>query len=187
MPTQLPALIPASLKGEVEFYSTGTRILLAPTGWVCSALEAADGGTSVGVTPPGQNAATGITSPSYQGVTASFDYTGHGPGMDEVCPYFPPPNPVDYPGCTTTKTAGETTSAVTPDILSITDPVGADGRATASQGVLLYPQVQAYAAGSVNFAKETCTLSVVTLCSAILSDFEIREFPTEPTAVTNGG
>src|ERR1035437_726665 len=173
VPTQLPALISPSLKGKVEFYSTGTRTVLAPAGWVCSALVAADGGMSVVVTPPGQSSTLGLSSPIYQSVSVSYDYTGHGPGMDQVCPYFPPPNPSTYFGCTTTKVAGETTSAVTPDILSISDPPGTSGRAKASQGVLLYPQVQDSAAVSINFAKETCTLTTQDLCPVILSDYEV--------------
>jgi len=63
---------------------------------------------------------------------------------------------------------------------------GDAGRATISQGVLLYPQVPDSASESLNFAKETCTLTTQDFCPVILSDFEVREFPVEPTAVTNG-
>lgn len=183
VPTQLPAVIPGALKGAVEFYSTGTRTVLAPTGWVCSATEATDGTTTVIVTPPGQSPSEGANTANYENISATFDYTGHGPGMDEVCPYFPPENPSDYPGCSTTPSAGTTTSAVTPDILSITDSPVQGVRQHASQGVLLYPKVEAYASGSVDFAIETCTLSEMTLCPVVLADFEIRDFPVpSPTA-----
>jgi hypothetical protein len=177
-PTQLTAEISPSLKGKIAFYSTGTETILAPVGWVCTALVAADGGSSVAVAPLGQRSTeSGSANTDSYSVTALFDYTGHGPGMDLVCPYFPPPDAAKDPGCETTKPAGEVPAPITNDILSITDPAGVRGHTHASVGVLIYPKVHAYASASVNIAEETCSLSTMVLCPAILSDFQIREFP----------
>src|ERR1700722_1378269 len=87
IPTQLPANVAPSMKGKLDLYSTGASSVLAPAGWACSALDAADGGRTIDVTPPGQNS---DEPPSQvQSIDATFEYTGHGPGMAVVCPYFP--------------------------------------------------------------------------------------------------
>jgi hypothetical protein len=177
LPTQLTAQIPPALKSKVELYSTGTNTVLAPAGWVCSALEATDGGTSLVVSPPGQaSSQAGASAPNSSNVTALFDYTGHGPGMDLVCPYFPPPDPQSYSGCSTSLPAGQTTKPITADILSIsTAPTAKQSRP--STGVLIYPKVRNYENTSVDIAEETCTLSTPSLCPTLLSDFAIRDFP----------
>jgi hypothetical protein len=97
---QLLASVPSSLIGKVEFYSAGSQTLMGPKGWTCSELQAADGGIGMSVYPPGQANPTiddHPTPPGGQGVFATFEYTGHTPGLDVVCPIsrFPPLCPSD--------------------------------------------------------------------------------------------
>ena len=177
IPTQLPANVPPSMKGKLDLYSTGAASVLAPAGWACSALDAADGGRSIDVTPPGQNS---DEPPSLaQSIDATFEYTGHGPGMDVVCPYFPPTNPSTYAGCTTSPPAGETVQHLTPDIVLLNDPTGFGGSKYAMTGVLIYPDGSSQPTTSVNVSEERCTLATPKLCPTILGDFQVREFPAE--------
>jgi hypothetical protein len=189
-PTALVATVPSSLVGKVALYSGGTETLLGPTGWACSQLLAADGSSAVAVYPPGTPDPTrSQPSPGTDLVDADFDYTGHGPGTDLVCPYFPPADPSEYPGCTTTPPAGEIGTKLTPDIVSITDPAGVKGTLAGSggpeavTGALIVPHAAAGSSASLNVAEESCSLPAVQadLCPTILADFEIREFPAPPT------
>jgi hypothetical protein len=189
-PTSLVAAVPASLVGKVALYSGGDASVLGPTGWTCSQLLAADGSSSIAVYPPGTPDPT-TTSPTAGAslVDVQFDYTGHVPGTDLVCPYFPPADPSQYAGCQTTPPSGEVGTKLTPDIVSITDPVGVKGTLAGSggsqavRGALIVPHVQTGSAASINVAQESCSLpsAQANLCPAILTDFEIRDFPAPPT------
>src|SRR6202035_4264766 len=69
----------------------GFVTLLGPRGWSCHGVEAADGGRSLSVFPPGQSDPLlgDHLGAGTSGVTAILDYTGHGPGAQLVCSLFP--------------------------------------------------------------------------------------------------
>ena len=125
-----------------------------------------------------------------EGIFATYATTGSDAGVFLVCPFFAIPSwQSQSTGCTTTKPAGEVTNVLTPDITQVADPPGLVGSLAASggqgavAGAVLFPQVpSAISYGSpVAVAAEACSLSTPRLCPAILSDFEVREFPV-PTS-----
>ena len=74
----------------------------------------------------------------------------------------------------------------TSDAIQVTDPPGTVGSLAASggpgtvTGVVLFPQIPAAVSyGSpIAVAAESCALADAALCPTVLSDFEVRNFPT---------
>lgn len=184
VPSKLVGLIPPNLVGSLEYYSIGSETLLGPRGWNCAQLTAGDGAAAMAVYPPGVRTPITGSPPGAQVVDAQFEYTGHGPGYDLVCPYFPnvssgiSPNPA----CDGKVPSGEQVSQVTPDVVSITDPPRVKGNLDASGGALA---VTGYAIapqgpnlnGSIDVAVVSCALRQRSLCPAILGDFVVRQLP----------
>jgi hypothetical protein len=192
---QLPLAASARTAARLAFYSNGFVTLLGPRGWSCRAVEAADGGRSLSVFPPGQ------TDPlladhlptNAAGVTALIDYTGHGPGALLVCSLFPRSDAAalarGVAACPTIPRR-EQLERPTPDIVRFHDPPGVKGTGlpsgthNAASGLVSFPQLHPEPS-SVPVAKATCSLppSTSSLCSAIVGDFLTRSLPAATPAV----
>lgn len=190
-PTILVAPIPTALVGKVEFYSDGVHVVVGPSGWSCSVAQSNLGSAGLVVYPSGNPVppVNGVPPAGTEGVFATFDNTGHTQGVALVCPYFTLPSwQQQEAGCSPASPTGEQVSMPTPDIASITDPAGVVGSLEGSggvapvTGVVIFPQVMpAVTNGSgIAIAVESCSLTDAALCPTILSDFEVREFPTPP-------
>ncbi|HEY5109244.1 MAG TPA: hypothetical protein VII96_06495 [Acidimicrobiales bacterium] len=169
--------------------STTTTIQLGvPTSGQGAAIGA-QGATTLAVYPSNDPnpPTTGPPAPGTEGVFATWATTGSNAGVDLVCPFFAIPSwQSQSAGCSTTKPSGELTNALTPDVTAVADPAGVVGSLAASggqavaSGVVLFPQIpSAISYGSpIAVAAESCVLSNPSLCPTVLSDFEVREFPT---------
>jgi hypothetical protein len=188
VPRQLPT---AGLSRGLSFYSNGMLTILAPAGWACAALVAADGGRRLGAYPPGQrDASLTPAQPGTRVVQLDADYTGHGPGAQLVCPLFPQSPAATFlqgvsPPCPATP-SGETRAHLTDDVVTFDDPSGVHGTGAGSGGSLVsigavvYPQVKSpEPQGGVNVAVLSCTLpnDLASLCQAIQTDFLVRYSP----------
>jgi hypothetical protein len=183
IPTQLTAAVASDVASRLHFYSDGYMVVLAPTGWSCTGLEAADGGQSLSVFPVGQAdpLAAAATSKNATAVTARFDYTGHGPGAQVVCGLFPASTAARFAeatgGCTKVP-AREVVRHPSRDVATFRDPPGVNGTGEPSGGtnpasgaVFFPPPIRASA--SANVAQATCTVprSLASLCPSIIADF----------------
>jgi hypothetical protein len=185
-PSKLPIALDARDSNRVRFYSDGFVTVLAPNGWSCAGLEAADGSQSLSVFPTGQrDPVRGDPLPTRgAAVTAVLDYTGHGPGAELVCGLFPGTRAATLAG----ETGGcppvpsrEQVTRPTADVATFLDPAGVRGSGlpsggkNAAVGVVLFPQVSPEP-GSVNVAKATCTApgSLSSICDLVVADFVAR-------------
>jgi hypothetical protein len=188
VPRQLPTATPAR---GVSFYSNGLLTVLAPAGWACGALVAADGAQRLDAYPPGQpDASVTPSRPGAAVVQLDSDYTGHGPGAQLVCPLFPQSPAATFlrgvsPPCPSVPSA-EITARLTDDVITFRDPSGVRGTGAGSGGPLLstgaavYPQAgPAEPPGGVTVALLSCTLpdDVASVCQAIQADFLVRYSP----------
>ena len=159
-----------------------------PTSGQMAAIGTA-GATTLAVFPPNDPnpPVTGPPAPGTEGVFATYATTGSNAGVDLVCPFFVIPSwQSQSAGCSTSKPAGELTNPVTPDVMAVADAGGVVGSLAASggqlsaTGVVLFPQIpSAISYGSpIAVAQESCVLSNASLCPTVLSDFDVREFPT---------
>lgn len=192
---QLPLAMTAKTAARLAFYSDGFVTLLGPRGWSCHGVEAADGGRSLSVFPPGQTdpLAGDRLGPGTSGVTAILDYTGHGPGAQLVCSLFPHSAAADLArgiGSCPAPPSREQLERSTPDVVVFRDPPGVTGAGTPSggrnvaSGLVHFPQLRPEPS-SVPVAKVTCTLPSSTsgLCRAIVADFLTRSV----SVVTSSG
>jgi len=130
---------------------------------------------------PNPTASASEPVPGTQIIAATFDYTGHVPGVDLACPYFPKVASASEP-CPSSVPSGEEVHQLTPDVVTITDPKGVkgvldgSGGSTAVTGVMIVPQAPNLING-VAIAEESCSLSNAALCPSILQDFLVRQFP----------
>lgn len=185
----VPRKLPTSVAtAGLSFYSNGLLTVLAPAGWTCTALVAADGGEVLDAYPTGQaDLSTHQIPPGTPVVQIIGEYTGHGPGAELVCPLFPsspaatfmggsPPCPAAPPG--------ETTSRLTDDVVVFADPPGVrgtgagSGASLASSGAAVYPQVGSSASVDVRAFSCTVPAALSPLCTEILADFLARNPPT---------
>jgi hypothetical protein len=192
---QLPVVASAATAARLAFYSNGFVTLLGPRGWSCRGVEAADGGRSLSVFPPGQTdpLLAEHLRPDAVGVTALFDYTGHGPGALLVCSLFPRSGAASLARGVAACPAPprrEQLERPTPDVVLFHDPPGVmgtgspSGTRNAASGLVSFPQVRPEPS-SVPVAKVTCSLPsrLSGLCSAIAGDFLTRSLPAAtPTA-----
>jgi len=187
--SQLPTT--TTTKG-LSYYSNGLITVMGPAGWACSALVAGDGGQNLSVYPPGSpgvgNAAT-TTPKGSQNVSFTLEYTGHIPGADVVCSFFPKSAAAAFvqsaqQSCVGLP-AGEKTSQLTPDVVTFVDPphvAGAgegSGGSLTSIGAAVYPQLPFGGDDSVNVEVLGCTLGgkLAQLCRPVEGDFLVRNPP----------
>jgi hypothetical protein len=179
----------AAVRG-LSYYSNGQITVLGPVGWACSALVAGDGGQALAVYPPGKPDYTAVPIPKGAQVVEVFaDYTGHIPGADLVCGFFPHSAATSY-----VTSGGETCTppparqkamTLTSDVVTFTDPPGVSGAGAGSGGALtavgavVYPQLADADPDSVDVDELSCTLpaSEASLCRAIEGDFLVRNPP----------
>lgn len=186
---QLPLAASAATAARLAFYSNGFVTLLGPRGWSCHGVEAADGGRSMSVFPPGQTDPLLAEHPRTDaaGVTALIDYTGHGPGALLVCALFPRSAAAALARGITTCPGlprRERLERPTPDVVLFHDPPGVKGTGTpsgthrAASGLVSFPQVSPEPS-SVPVTKATCSLSSPAsgLCPVIVADFLARSVP----------
>lgn len=112
-----------------------------------------------------------------------------GPGAMLVCPLFPgSPAVTFFQGALPCPTvpSGQTTTALTDDVVSYRDPPGVagtgagSGGALASSGDAVYPRVgPTDPSGGASVAVLSCTLPAATaaLCQAVEADFLVRRAP----------
>lgn len=185
--TRLPFAGAPSVAAQVAFYSNGFVTLLGPRGWSCHGVDAADGGRSMSVFPPGCRDPLLADRPGSTGVTVLFDYTGHGPGALLVCSLFPNTAAArlarGIERCPAPPPREEL-ERPTPDVVVFRDPAGVRGTGVPSggnqvaSGVVSFPQLVPEPS-SVPIAKATCSLAAPTsrLCSTIIGDFVTRSVP----------
>jgi hypothetical protein len=198
VPTRLAAVMPAGSAQKLEFYSVGTEpvndtleALLGPRGWSCGQLIGGDGRVGMTVYPPGSANPDRLTrvgvswvgiSSGEQVVAAIFDYSGHLPGVYLACPYFPSVLSAYGVSCPSTVPTGEKVTRLSPDVVAIRDPAGVKGALAGSgggrsvTGLMIVPQGSDLPS-SVGIAELSCSLRSASLCSTILSDFVVRQFP----------
>jgi hypothetical protein len=184
--TKLPVAGPTH---GLSVYSNGMITVLAPSGWSCDALVAADGGSRLDVYPPGHSGYGGDGAPKgAEAVQLDTEYTGHLPGAFFICGLFPDSaagtevrqNQMSCSGLP----VGEHERFLTPDIIEFSDPAGVagsgagSGGSLASVGLAVYPQVTP-ATQSINVSKLSCTLPkrLAPLCAQIEEDYLIRDAP----------
>lgn len=189
IPTELPAVLSSSAVKSLEFYSVGSESVLGPQGWDCAQLFATDGSAQLAVYKPGSPNPVKTPAPTSSGaqlVDAIYDYTGHVPGYDLACAYFPAIKHGTEP-CTTSVPAGEQVKQLTPDVVRITDPAGVKGHLDGSGGpqpavgIMIVPQSTTLS--SVPITEVSCSLRTTSLCTSILNDFVVRQFEV-PTSST---
>jgi hypothetical protein len=174
-PGSLASELPASVAGQLSYYSGGGNMLLAPKDWQCSAGVGADGSRLIATFAPGSPDPSQTDNVTTTGVLLDIDYTGHGPGSALVCAYFPGSPAIAFArstGSTCALPAGTHIQRLTPDIVAFTQG--------STSGVVIYPQVND-AQASVNVAKLSC--NAATLCPYIIADVLARYAPsyTPPT------
>jgi hypothetical protein len=174
----------------LSYYSNGQITVLGPAGWACSALVAGDGGQALAVYPPGKSDYTAVPIPKGTQIVEVFaDYTGHIPGADLVCGFFPDSAAASFVASggmpCPVPPAGQKTATLTPDVVTFSDAAGVSGAGSGSGGVLasvgalVYPQLPYGATDSVDVSVLSCTLPAkeASLCRAIEGDFLVRNPP----------
>jgi hypothetical protein len=180
LPASLTIASPPFASPALSGYSDGSGHLtsIAPTGWGCRALDAADGGVAIDVTPPGvpvgTRCCTGgkLTRLSSDGVFA--DSVGCvGCVFAEACSIVPgvDTNP-DFAGqgpCPKVP-AGQHVSPLGNNVFRIDDPPGTLGP-DAAHSILRY--TPASASGGPVVTRETCVLpaSQLAVCNTLLDAF----------------
>lgn len=174
----------------LSYYSNGQITVLGPAGWACSGLVAGDGGQALAVYPPGKPDYTAVPVPRGAQIVEVFDdYTGHIPGADLVCGFFPHSAAASYVASggmpCPNEPAGEKTASLTSDVVTFSDAAGVSGSGSGSGGSLssvgavVYPQLPYGATASVSISVLSCTLPTkqASLCRAIEGDFLVRNPP----------
>jgi hypothetical protein len=186
VPGGITATLPSG-GDQLRFYSDGFVTLLAPSGWSCAGVEAADGGQSLSVFPAGQP--DPLTAKQLRasavGVTAILDHTGHGPGAQLVCGLFPGTRAARLAAATggcARRPGREQVKRPRAGVVTFVDPPGVKGSGEPSGGraravgAARYPRRRPEPS-SVNVAKVTCTLgsTLTALCPGIVEDFLARD------------
>jgi len=181
-PTSLTVASPPFAEPLLSGYSDrrGYLPITAPAGWGCAAVEAADGGQAVGVTPPGVTprdswgSGATVTQPPTDGVFAAADPACQGCVFGEICGIVPSANR-DFPdyarsGLCHAPPAGQRVTPLGHNLYAIDDPAGALGP-DAAHSVLRYTPGTATTSASV--IRETCILppSQRAVCGTLLDEF----------------
>lgn len=183
LPTEIPVDIAKGASTKLAFYSDNEGILevLAPTGWSCSALIAADGSSSVTVSPAGvPSGSSGTPVTTAEEIKASQTSACVGCRESLACPLF-----VDAANdyrltfqhtCPTRRPASEVVTSINGHLVKFTDPPGVKGDADPSGGAYPARGVMTYfddlkSDGSWTV---TCVLPPTdkSLCTSILGNFE---------------
>ena len=184
LPTRLGTNVPAALAGRLSVYTDrqGVLYVIAPAGWRCAALDAADGSPSVTVVPPGtspQPSVRGFTSDRREAVAASGTSACRGCTYALVCPLLPDPaGAAVYGACPHARPAGESVTHPSSSTAAFGDPPGITGDGAPSwgpypaNGLIIHHPPTANPGAETGYI-ETCTLPEAdhALCTAALNDF----------------
>jgi hypothetical protein len=179
-PARLPVAVSKRVARQLAFYSNGRITMLAPKGWSCAGLVAADGSEQLQAYPKGKVPEPG--GKVGEAVLVVADSTGHGPGAQLVCPYFPDSAAAHFfgpegPACPALP-EGRIVRHETDDVATFTDPVG-------TQGEVIYPQVASEPSPGVPVTYAECTIRGArrALCTPILDDVLTRRPPVASVSV----
>lgn len=179
LPAHVSVTASALATAGLRAYSDGALLMLAPSGWHCHAVVAADGGASITI-------ADGSTaSPTQPAITANFADTV-GPSASLACALFPAAAhqlPAGVP-CPTRKPRGERTVVLNTHTIDFTDPphVHGDGnpsgRSDPADGRMVFVPAGDGFNGYAFTA--TCTLpaSAAARCRTVLGD-ELTRIPVD--------
>jgi hypothetical protein len=186
LPATVRLSVPAGLKDRVALYADGDGIIemVAPSGWACRAVDAADGSTSIIVSPTTNSipasGPTGWVLPhgdptealAAQETSACFGCTA-----GQACPLFPEAAQqmrANFgPGCSVRPVA-ERVFTINSGIDGFEDPPDVAGTATPSGGAFPADGVMTYYGTNPNGSwTETCTLPPAEhdLCTVSLNHF----------------
>jgi hypothetical protein len=208
-PSSIAVSIDPSLAPQVAYYSDDTRSLapvMGPAGWSCGVEVGADGSTVVAIYPSAESGdftsrllPQPFTASSDQAVVAYSPSACQGCIYDLVCPLITDAGQqLGYSQpCLGTKPDAESVdwlngspdspiSLSTSDQISFADPPGVSGDGTPSGGAYTANGVINYIynpSSEGSASSITCTLpdSQHTICSAILNDFDNRNWPSSGT------
>ncbi len=179
-PKRLPVGLTPPVARRLAFYSNGRITMLAPRGWACAGLVAADGSEQLQAYPRGKVPKPGVKVG--ESVLVVSDSTAHGPGAQLVCPYFPDSDAAHFfgsegPACPALP-EGRIVEHETDDVAIFTDPVG-------TRGEVIYPQVATESSPGVPVTYAECTLRGPrkALCTPILDDVLTRRPPAVSASV----
>jgi hypothetical protein len=185
LPRSRQVAVPATLAGRLAVYtdSRGMMGLVAPKGWDCKAVIAADGSGGVAVYPRGERlpSSWGVSWPlartsAVTAVVGSQTSACYTCTLGQACRLFPAANSalrgaLGRQACARRPEA-EKVTALGAGIMSFTDPPGTTGDGVPSGG--RYPAAGVmtwYPKSSDGSWMETCTGPSTTGCSAILKSF----------------
>lgn len=178
-PKRLPVALPRSAARALAFYSNGRITFLAPKGWECEGIVGADGSEQLQAFP--KKGAPGAGNKLGESVVVVSDYTGHGPGAQLVCPYFPNSPAARFfgdagPDCPALP-EGRVVERETEDVVTFTEPGG-------TVGEVVYPQSSREPSFGAPVTYAECTLRGArrALCIPILDDVLARRSPVVPMA-----
>lgn len=160
----------ADAKRLVAWAGGGTPIVLAPQGYDCTALVAADGGVHVRLAPPG--AAT--TGPA---VDVEVEGSCVGCIVQLACGVFRDAAKGSGFTCKTPRPEAERVSRLIPNVRAFHDPAGVKGSGDPSGGRFPALGAVVYVPDKTDFAaRVTCTLAPrdASLCQGVISDFLTR-------------
>jgi len=190
-PADLPANVRVRLAPDystkLAVYSDNEGVIevLAPTGWNCTAQIAADGSSSVQVSPPGQvsiSSASLSAGSTDEVINASQTSACVGCRESLACPLFDSAanayRSVYQHACPARRPPSEVVTNVNDHVVEFTDPPGVRGDAVPSGGEYPALGVMTYygdrtSAGSWT---ETCVLPATdsTMCKAIVANFDSK-------------
>jgi hypothetical protein len=189
-PNRLTVLLAPTVASRLSFYSDGFQTILAPRGWACHGLVAADGGKHLSAFPAGsgdplsgnQSSSTGT------GVTVLVPSPGTGQVASVACALFPQAQTAGG-SCSATKPAAETVDRPTDQVALFHDPPHVAGSGTPSggsapaDGAVIYVPTQGPGGAAL-----TCTLASrgSTLCPSVINDFLARFYPMVPPGQLSG-
>ncbi len=177
LPTDVPSPAEAKAGAPLAYFAdqNGFLRVLAPAGWQCSALDAADGNTGVEVWPSG---GSDPTTGGHVGIVANRTPACVGCMYEAVCALISVPDlAVGQGPCPTREPAGEVLHKYATDVIGIRDPAGVKGDADLSGGPDPASGVLIFHPAHPSEADDTgCALPVTEqeICVASTTDFVSR-------------
>jgi hypothetical protein len=186
LPTTRAVTVPVSLADALAVYADARDVMevVAPVGWMCSALDATDGSSSITVGPGHGGPAAGVapshlpTGSAAESVTADQTSACVGCTVGQACPLFTSAatayaSQFGRP-CPVTRPPGEQVATLASGIVAFTDPPGTAGDGNPSGGAYASDGVMTYHPGDADGSwTETCVLPAADRaeCTAILNAF----------------
>ena len=181
--------VPEDLASQLSVYAdqAGIMEVLAPTGWDYTAIVGADGSSDVEEFPSGEVSPEGNSLPSgstLEAINGTQNGGCQGCASGQACPFFAAAIASAPTPCSGTPPSEESVVALSPTVVSFSDPPNFAGDADPSGGeypanaVMTYTSNTSTSGGGTFYSSwfETCTLpySQQALCTAVLNDFVSR-------------